>query len=87
MYAIRSYYDSARILTANRGFSYLRYRYFGGGGGFSLPLDKFRRIDVNLSLMSVSQTDIDNVTIPTQSKTFLFPSTSYTKDVTIPGFV
>jgi outer membrane protein assembly factor BamA len=82
-----SIFHSARILTANGGFSYFRYRYFGGGSGFSLPLDKFRRLDLSLSLMSVSQTDINNVSVPSESKTFIYPSLSYTKDVTIPGYI
>lgn len=82
-----SIFHSARILTANRGFSYFRYRYFGGGGGMSLPLDKFRRVDLSLSVMSVSQTDINNVSVPSESKTFFYPSVAYTKDVTIPGFI
>ncbi|MGA7305172.1 MAG: peptidase S9 [Rhodothermales bacterium] len=82
-----SVFHSARILTANGGFSYFRYRYYGGGGSMSLPLDKFRRLDFSLSLMDVSQTDINNVTVPSESKAFLYPSLSYTKDVTIPGYI
>jgi len=82
-----SVFHTARILTANGGFSYFRYRYYGVGGGMSVPLDKFRRLDLSLSLMSVSSTDINNVSIPSDEKTFFYPSIAFQKDVTIPGYI
>lgn len=82
-----SAFHSARVLPQYSLNTFVRYRYYGGGLAMSYPLDKFRRIDANLSMLSVSQTDVGNPANATESRTFLYPSVTYTTDVTVPGFL
>ncbi len=82
-----SAFHSARVLPQYSLNTFVRYRYFGGGFSASYPLDKFRRVDANISVLSVSQTDVGNPANPTQSRSFLYPSLTYTTDVTVPGFL
>ena len=85
-YSINVFHIS-QILTTNFNTTYFRFRNWGVGTGASIPLDKFRRFDVNLSLMSTSQANITLPQIPATNTTFLYPTLTYTRDVTIPGFL
>ncbi len=88
-----SSFHMARILPfysqANGGFSieYLRYRNYGMGFSASLPIDKFRRFDAGLTWLNISQTSISNPTAASESRNVVYPTLSYTKDVTTPGFL
>jgi outer membrane protein assembly factor BamA len=82
-----SFFHSARILPFYTARTYFRYRYYGGGMSISYPLDKFRRVDATMSLLSVTQTDIGDPRNPSSNRTFMYPSATYTKDVTVPGFL
>lgn len=66
-----------------------RFRNYGGGITGQYPLDKFRRIDFSLSgiglaqdITAVGANDSDN-----ETSEFLYPRVTYTKDVTLPGFL
>lgn len=83
------YHNSNVIALADDtqyGYSYYRYRSFGGGFAGSYPLDKFRRIEGNLSLISLRQTNLYYPDYPIEKRTFIYPSVSYQKDVTVDGY-
>ena len=54
---------------------------------FLYPLDKFRRVDVGLNVVGVSQANIGDPTEAPVSRTLFYPSVTYTKDVTTPGYL
>lgn len=80
-------YHTARYIPNYTTYTYNRYRVYGGGIGATYPLDKFRRFDVNFGLMAVSRTDIGNLRATPNSRTFLFPTLTFTKDVTTAGLI
>jgi len=66
-----------------------RFRTFGGAVNMRYPIDKFRRIDASMSVLSIAQdytvayTDIRQ----NESSTFAYPQLIYTSDRTLPGFL
>lgn len=77
----------SRLLPDYRRQTWLRYRQYGAAISASYPLDKFRRFDLDLNTMGVSQANIGDPTEPPVSRMLLYPSVSYTKDVTTPGYL
>lgn len=79
----------SRLLGDFRGLSptYYRYRQYGASLSASHPFDKFRRIDYNLSVVGVSQADITDASVPPLTRTLLYPSITFTRDVTTPGYL
>ena len=64
-----------------------RYRQYGGVVSASYPLDKFRRLDVDLSVLGASSADVfDPDEIPS-ARTLFYPGVTFTKDVTTPGYL
>jgi Tol biopolymer transport system component len=68
----------------------VRYRFFGGGVSFSYPLNKFERIDYGSSFITITR-DISSLDVvqprSRDRRYFLYPSLTYTRDVTRPGFL
>ncbi|MEZ4702979.1 MAG: BamA/TamA family outer membrane protein [Rhodothermales bacterium] len=62
-----------------------RYRQYGVSLTASYPFDKFRRVDVDLSVVGVSQSDIVEPSAPALTRALLHPSVIFTRDVTTPG--
>ena len=82
-------FHTSRLLPDFRRSSptYYRYRQYGAGLSASYPFDKFRRLDVDLSVVGVSQADITDAAEPSRTRTLLYPSVTFTRDVTTPGFL
>jgi outer membrane protein assembly factor BamA len=80
-------YHISRLLPDYRRLTYYRYRQYGTSVTASYPLDKFRRMDFGMSVMGVSQADISDPTVEPVTRTLLYPSVTFTKDVTTPGFL
>ncbi len=80
-------YHIARIVPNYQTFAFYRFRYYGGGIAARYPLDKFRRFDLSVGLLGISQTDITDPRVPTLSRTLFNPALTYTKDTSIPGFL
>ncbi len=92
---IASYFHTSRQYQTFLG-ELLRFRTMGLGVGLQYPLDKFRRVDANLSWISLVRdydgvttffSNAGNVDASTTKGSFLYPSISYTKDATLPGFI
>jgi hypothetical protein len=83
-------YHTARFVYYNRGTIFgdelFRYRNYGGTVNFSYPINKFRRFDGGLTLMNVSQENLDNTNEPITSNTFLVPHLSFVFDNTLFGY-
>jgi hypothetical protein len=62
-----------------------RYRQYGASFTASYPFDKFRRLDMDFSVVGVSQADIVEPSTPAISRTLLYPSLIFTRDVATPG--
>ena len=77
----------SRLLPDYNRFTYYRYRQYGAGLAASIPLSKFHRIDLDFNLLGVSQADIGNSAEPAVSRSLLYPSVTFTKDVTTPGYL
>ena len=75
----------SRLLPDNRAETIYRYRQYGGRFSVSYPIDKFNRLDMDMSIVGVSQADIVEPSEPAITRTLLYPSITLTKDVTIPG--
>lgn len=84
-----NYFHTARNYQTFQG-DLVRYRFYGGGLSFSYPLNKFERIDYGSSFITITQ-DISslNVVQPRRQdrRYFVYPSVTYTRDVTRPGFI
>ncbi len=82
-----SIFQVSRLLPDFDGVrpTYLRFRQSGATVQASYPLDKFHRIDADLSLVSGSQADIAIASLPSRRRTFLYPSLTLTRDVTTGG--
>jgi Tol biopolymer transport system component len=80
-------YHLSRLLPDYERLTYHRYRQYGISTGISYPFDKFRRIEMEAGLLGVSQSDIGDPRIPSSTRTILYPSVTYTKDVTTPGML
>ncbi len=64
-----------------------RYRQYGGGVAVSYPFDKFRRVDAEVSAVGVSQANVFDAAEPPLTRTLLYPSVTFTRDVTTPGYL
>ena len=64
-----------------------RYRQYGGGLALSYPFDKFRRVDAEVSVVGVSQANVFDPTQTPTGRTLLYPSITFTRDVTTPGYL
>jgi Tol biopolymer transport system component len=67
--------------------SYYRYRQYGLSVSASYPLSKFERVDGEVSLVGVNQTDITDALRPSEGRTLLIPRVTFTRDVTTPGYL
>ncbi|MCS7083145.1 MAG: peptidase MA family metallohydrolase [Bacteroidetes bacterium] len=66
---------------------YYRYRTYGVGASASYPFDRFRRLDADFSLVTISRTNISSpLAEPTQRVSFLYPALTYTVDRSIWGY-
>lgn len=77
----------ARQLTDFERQSFYRYRNYGFVGAASYPLDKFRRVEGELSVQAVALTDLMNPALQTRERVFFYPAVSFTVDRTVPGFL
>ncbi len=77
----------ARRLTDFARESVFRYRNYGLTASASYPLDKFRRVEGDLSVLGTSLTDLVDPALQSRSRVFLYPSLTYTVDGTEPGFL
>ncbi len=65
--------------------TYYRYRQYGTSLEASYPLDKFRRVDIEMAVIGVNQADITDVTRPSRTRALLTPRLTFTRDATTPG--
>ena len=84
-WSISSYHVSRLLLDAN--LRIYRYRWYGLGVAASYPIDKFRRLDFDVSVIGGSQADVTDLTQPSEERTLLYPRATFTRDVTTPGFL
>jgi len=63
-----------------------RYRTFGGNIIASYPFTKFKRVDADITVMHISQENLDNSSMPIERKTFVVPSMSFVHDNTLWGY-
>jgi len=78
----------------SRNFQYftgeiVRFRYYGGGVTLSRPFNKFERLDYGASFITISRdfSNILNSNRENEKGYFLYPQLTYTKDITLPGFL
>lgn len=66
-----------------------RYRSFGGSVNAQYPIDKFRRLDLSLSTLSISRdyTVLGTNFSDNRNSTFLYPEAVYTVDRTLSGYI
>jgi Tol biopolymer transport system component len=89
-----NYYHSAvtffSVNNITGSLSQIRFRTYGLNGSYSYPIDKFTRIDLSTSLLTVSQ-DVNDLDVigrfENEATTFLYPSVTITKDRSKPGFM
>ena len=84
-------YHTARFVYFDNGLGngeeLYRYRNYGGNISASFPVTRFKRLEGALSLMNVSQENLDNANVPIQSKLFVIPSVSYVFDNSLWGYL
>ncbi len=67
--------------------TFFRYRQYGAGLKASYPIDKFHRLDIDASIVGVSQSDITDASAPSLRRALFYPSVTFTRDVTRPGYL
>ncbi|GIV57269.1 MAG: hypothetical protein KatS3mg042_0182 [Rhodothermaceae bacterium] len=82
-------FHTARLLPDFSGGvpTYYRYRQYGASLTASYPLDKFHRVDAEVSVVGASQADITEASVPTRTRALLYPSLTFTRDVSVPGYL
>ena len=92
-----SYFHTSRQYQTFGG-DLLRFRTFGGGISIQFPFDKFTRIDGGLNWIGIAR-DYDAIAAlgglysygateaSNLKSSFLYPTMSFTKDATLPGFI
>ncbi len=63
-----------------------RFQSLVGQLSFSRPFDRFRRLDLNVAYLGITEQNIQNSQVPSQSANAILTSLSYVKDNTLPGF-
>lgn len=81
-----STFHLSRLLPDYERFTYYRYRQVGTNLAVSYPLDKFRRIDLDLGLLSISQADVADPSVPALRRVLLYPGVTFTRDTSVPGW-
>ncbi|NUM69859.1 MAG: PD40 domain-containing protein [Ignavibacteriaceae bacterium] len=81
-------FHTARFVYLERGsrLDLYRYRNYGAVFSASYPINRFYRIDMGLSLLNVSQDNLDNLNESSKKSTFLVPSVSLVYDNSIFGY-
>lgn len=78
-------FHMARQLTDFERQAVFRYRNYGLGVTVSHPLDRFRRVEADLSLQGVSLADLVDPRLRARERVFLHPSGTYTVERVRPG--
>jgi len=89
-----SYYHSAvtylTISSYTGSYSQVRYRTYGLNGNYSYPFDKFTRLELSTSFLTVAR-DVNDLDVlgrfENESTSFLFPSATITRDRSKPGYL
>lgn len=68
------------------GYSFYRFRMYGGGISGSYPFDKFSRLDFGLLYLSLLRENLDNTFVPDATRSLVLPQLSYVQDNTLWGF-
>lgn len=84
-----STFHQSRLLAdfARPNPTYFRYRQYGVSIEASYPINKFRRIDLELAFIGVNKVDITDITRPAVTRLLLTPRITWTRDVTVPGYL
>ena len=85
-YALEGYH-LARQLRAPDDRTVFRYRNYGLVASARRPLDKFRRLDLEVGLLGVALADLSNLGERARTRAFVTPRVTYTEDRTVPGFL
>lgn len=80
-------FHSARFIFSGDEFTseLYRYRQYGGGLSLSYPLDRFNRLEGSMTLMNISQENLDNPTVPKVDRFILMPNIAYVHDNSLWG--
>ncbi|NND72849.1 MAG: peptidase S9 [Rhodothermales bacterium] len=65
--------------------TYFRFRQSGFKISASYPFDKFHRLDTDISFVRGSQADITAARVPSRTRSFIYPSITFTRDLTSGG--
>ncbi len=86
-YGIEAFH-TARFVYLSNGLSsdLYRFRNFGGVLSAKIPINRFYRYDISLSLQRVSSENLDNISVPVDKSTFVIPAASFVHDNTIFGY-
>jgi hypothetical protein len=71
-------FHSARFLFF--GDTLFRFRMYGAGAIASYPIDRFNRVDLNLTWLNLSRDDLDDPLNAPQRRSFILPSITYIND-------
>lgn len=71
-------FHSARFLFF--GDTLFRFRMYGAGAIASYPIDRFNRVDLNLTWLNLSRDDLDDPLNAPQRRSFILPSVTYVND-------
>ncbi len=85
-YALTGFHLARQLTDFSRQTVY-RYRNYGLTLSASYPLDKFRRVDGEMSVLGTSLTDLVDPALRARSRVFLYPAVAFTHDGTEPGFL
>lgn len=84
-------FHSARFLfledSTTAGESVYRFRNYGITGLSSYPINKFERLEFNLSWFNITRDNLDNVSEPPQRRSLVLPSLSYIHDNSLWGLI
>jgi Tol biopolymer transport system component len=88
-YGIQGFHSARFLILQDNtiGESLYRFRNYGVTGLASFPINKFERMEFNLSWFNISRDNLDYTFVPSEHRSLIIPSLSYVHDTSLWGII
>jgi Tol biopolymer transport system component len=88
-YGVQAFHSARFLLLSDTvtGESVYRFRNYGVTGMASYPINKFERLEFNLSWYNISRDNMDYTFVPSQHRSLIIPSIGYVHDTSLWGII
>lgn len=88
-YGVQGFHSARFLLLADTfaGESVYRFRNYGVTGMGSYPINKFERLEFNLSWYNIARDNMDYTFVPSERRSLIIPSVGYVHDTSLWGMI